>query len=427
MTRFLTKSTTPIIGWIAIPLGLLMNGIFYVLTQLGIPNVGVAIILFTIILLMAMMPLQIRQQRFSKLNVLMQPELSKIQARYKGKKDPDSQQRMMDETQAIYAKYGVSPTGSCVQLLIQMPILFALYQVIYKIPGYITIIGSKISALTTQSAFAADLKSFVESAGSSTLTATLGDASDAQLIDTVYKLNSTQWTQLLDASSSKSYASELTDLYTYIKKVTSFCSLNISDSPMEILKSAWSDKAFLLIFAALLIPFLAWFTQWLNIKLMPQAASSSSDGDNSQMEATMKSMNTVMPLMSVVFCFTLPVGVGIYWIASAAIRGIQQFLINKHLERESVDEIIRKAQEKANKKREKEGLPPTKITNSAHISPRNVTAKEEANKKAQEAKNAANSEKVKASTAYYNENAKPGSIASKANMVARFDDKKKKK
>ena len=113
----LTTSGAPIIGQVAWVLGKLMQGIYWVLDAINIPNVGIAIIIFTIILLTAMMPLQIRQQKFSKLNAVMQPELQKIQAKYKDKKDQASMQKMQDETQAAYAKYGVNPMGSCVQLL----------------------------------------------------------------------------------------------------------------------------------------------------------------------------------------------------------------------------------------------------------------------------------------------------------------------
>ena len=84
-----------------------------------------------------MTPLQIKQQKFSKLSSVMQPELQKIQKKYKDKKDQASMQKMQEETQLVYQKYGVSPTGSCVQLLIQFPVLMALWQVIYKIPGYV--------------------------------------------------------------------------------------------------------------------------------------------------------------------------------------------------------------------------------------------------------------------------------------------------
>ena len=84
-----------------------------------------------------MIPLQIKQQKFSKMNAVMSPELQKISKKYRGKKDQASQMKMQEETMAVYEKYGVSPTGSCLQLFIQMPIFFALYQVIINIPGYI--------------------------------------------------------------------------------------------------------------------------------------------------------------------------------------------------------------------------------------------------------------------------------------------------
>lgn len=427
MVTILTTSSTPVIGWIASLLGILMNGIYYVISNMGIPNVGLAIILFTIILLMAMMPLQIRQQKFSKLNAVMQPELQKIQAKYKDKKDQASMQKMQDETQAVYAKYGVNPMGSCVQLLIQMPVLFALYQVIYRIPGYITIIGSRIGDfIIGNSSFASILQEFVASQDSATLTQTLGDASQNRMIDTVYRLNTSQWSALLEATKGEAFAQDLASLHSYIQKATSFLTLNISDSPMDIFRTAWSNKAFVMMLVALIIPLLAWLTQMLNIKLMPQPAKTDDSG-NQAMDATMKSMNTMMPLMSVFFCFTLPVGVGIYWVASALVRSIQQFVINKRLDRESVDEIIAKAQEKANKKREKQGLPPQKITSSAHTSTRSLG--EESRKKAEsmERMNEKNRKRVQESTSYYNDNAKPGSLASKANMVKRFDEKKGKK
>jgi YidC/Oxa1 family membrane protein insertase len=108
----LTKSTWFIVGWVAQILGILMNGIYLVISKIGLPNVGLAIILFTIIMYALMTPLQIQQQRFTKLNAMMQPELQKIQNKYRGKTDQISQQKQMDETNAVYEKYGTSPTGS---------------------------------------------------------------------------------------------------------------------------------------------------------------------------------------------------------------------------------------------------------------------------------------------------------------------------
>ena len=133
-----TKTGTPIIGQIASVMGWIMDGIYKMLDGLfGIQNIGLCIIIFSILIFAFMTPLQIKQQKFSKLSAIMQPEIQKIQKKYQGKKDQASMMKMNEETQAVYQKYGVSPTGSCVQLAIQMPILFALYQVIYRIPAYV--------------------------------------------------------------------------------------------------------------------------------------------------------------------------------------------------------------------------------------------------------------------------------------------------
>ena len=134
----LTQYNGKIIGPIAKLLGYLMNAIFEFLNMIKIPNIGLSIIIFTIVIYLLLMPLTIKQQKFSKLSAKMNPELQAIQKRYKDKKDNDSMMAMNAETKAVYAKYGVSPSGSCLQLLIQMPILFALYRVIYNMPAYVT-------------------------------------------------------------------------------------------------------------------------------------------------------------------------------------------------------------------------------------------------------------------------------------------------
>ena len=146
MGMLLTKSTMPIVNWVAEVMGWLMNGIY----SIGVHNLGLCIIIFTVIIYAFLTPLQIKQQKFSKMNAVMQPELQKIQKKYKDKKDQNSQMKMQEETMAIYEKYGVSPTGSCLQMLIQMPIFFALYQVIVKIPGYIGGIKDVFEAAVTQ-------------------------------------------------------------------------------------------------------------------------------------------------------------------------------------------------------------------------------------------------------------------------------------
>ena len=134
----LTQNSTFIIGPVAKILGLIMNAIFEFLNLIKIPNIGLAIIIFTIVIYLLLLPLTIRQQKFSKLSAKMSPELQAIQNKYKDKKNDQAAMMAMNEEQrAVYAKYGVSPSGTCIQLLIQMPILFALYRVIYAIPAYV--------------------------------------------------------------------------------------------------------------------------------------------------------------------------------------------------------------------------------------------------------------------------------------------------
>ena len=134
----LTQATTPIIGQIAWLLGKLMDGIFNVMSNLfGIENIGICIIIFTIIIYTLLIPLTIKQQKFSKMSAAMNPEIQAIQKKYKGKRDQTSVLKMQEETQMVYDKYGTSPTGGCGSLLIQFPILLGLWQVIQNIPAYV--------------------------------------------------------------------------------------------------------------------------------------------------------------------------------------------------------------------------------------------------------------------------------------------------
>ena len=93
----LTKSTTPIIGWFAEILGFIMNLIF----DIGITNIGVAIIVFTIVINIIMIPLTINQQKSQKLMSVIQPEIKAIQDKYKGKNDNESAMKMNAETRAV--------------------------------------------------------------------------------------------------------------------------------------------------------------------------------------------------------------------------------------------------------------------------------------------------------------------------------------
>lgn len=429
----LTKVTTPIIGWVASILGWVINAVYALLEAIGIPNIGLAIILFTIIVYMAMLPMQIKQQKFSKLNSIMQPEIQKIQDKYKNKKDQDSVMKQNEEINAVYQKYGVSPTGSCLQLLIQMPVLLALYQVIYRIPGYVTGIKEIFVGLADKvmsvEGFGNIIRTFMTDNSVTIYSIKSGTeiATKETVIDFLYGLQPAQMEAFSELPEFSSYASTFAQVSEQINKVNRFFVLDISENPMTIIKNGWAQggsAGYLLIFAAILIPFLAWFTQYLNYKLMPQT-SSNSNGEATAMEQSMKSMNTVMPIMSAVFCLSFPVGIGIYWIAGAVIRCIQQVVLNKKMENMDVEEYIRKNQEKMKQQMIKRGMDPEKINQQARMNVRNIQQqpKEKPGMTAEE-----KAEMRKKSTEYYkNTEYKPGSIASKANMVKKFDEKGKKK
>ena len=125
-----------ILGPIAQILGWIMEALFRFTSTFGVMNIGLCIILFTIVMKLLMLPLTLKQQKSSKLMTVMQPELQAIQKKYKGKNDNDSMMRMNVETKAVYEKYGTSMTGGCLPLLIQLPIMLALYRVMYNIPAY---------------------------------------------------------------------------------------------------------------------------------------------------------------------------------------------------------------------------------------------------------------------------------------------------
>ena len=104
---------------IAFILGLILNGIYELMSLIGVHNLAICIILFTIVTRMLMLPLTIKQQKFTKLSALMNPELQAIQEKYKNKKDEASQRRFQEETSEVYRKYGASPLGGCLPLLVR--------------------------------------------------------------------------------------------------------------------------------------------------------------------------------------------------------------------------------------------------------------------------------------------------------------------
>ena len=436
----LTRNSTFIIGQVAWVLGKIMNGIFIVLNFVGIPNVGLAIILFTIVVNLLMLPLTIKQQKFSKLSAKMNPEIQAINEKYKNKKDNDSMMAQNQEVQAVYAKYGVSPAGSCVQLLIQMPILFALYQVIQAMPAYVTRIGETFGVLADK-IISMDGGNFLQNSGVDTIANTVAMygryITDSNLkngiIDVLNRLSSTDLATIASHYSLNDLTYEgkliissegtrgLIDIYN------NFLGLNIGNSPQHIIRTAYAAGAWGLVIGAIAIPVLSAVTQWINVKLMPSQDTSSNRKGNdtaNSMAQSMKMMNTLMPLMSAWFCFSLPCGMGLYWVAGSVVRSIQQILVNKHIDKMDFDKIIAQNSEKSAKKIAKMKETQEKLNAYNGVNTRNIQNKANVRSNmTQEQKDAA----MKKATEYYNNgNAKPGSLMARASMVKQYNEKNNK-
>ncbi len=425
---FLTRTVgnIPIISlvysWLVDIMGAIMSLIFTITSQAGIFNIGICIILFTIITRILMFPLSYSQSKSQKMMSAVQPEILAIQKKYKGREgDQKAAMMMQAETRAVYEKYGVSMTGGCLNMVIQMPIIFALYKVILNIPAYVSSVKiyfeNIVTAIGGTGAISA-VNEFAHSTDELTKVITAARISGGQItttdhiIDFLYHLNPAQWTSFTDTFSNA--AETISENYVHIEQMNSFLGINLAASPMSY--TLLSPKAWI-------IPVLAGLSQFISTKLIsgmtPNAGVSDEENPTA---ATMKSMTYMMPLISVFFCFSFASGIGIYWIASSVLMGVQQFFLNKHFNKTDTKELIKKNIDKANAKRAKKGLPPI----NEKTTEENLKRMQEKNEKLQAALNAkeeATKKRLEQNEQYY----ASSSIADRANMVQQYENRKAKK
>ena len=421
-TIMLTQYSGAILGPIAKILGWIMNWIYLFLQNVfGIENIGLTIIVLTILIYMCMLPLTVRTQKFSKLQQRMQPETKAIQEKYKGKRDQQSQMAMNEEMQELYAKYGISPTGSCLPMLLQLPVFLALYRMIYNVPAYVSSVKSAfdgiVEGIVNMPGYQDIMDKFVEA---EKLTSVGADFHNEDLlvvknyiVDTVYKMSTSAWDTLRESFPSLIDVIDSTE--TQLNHVNNFLGMNISDSPFAIITNSMASHSYLFVFLALMVPISSYASQMLNIKLMPQA-----DTDpNSAMAKQLKAMNYTMPIFSLFLCFTVPVGLGIYWLFSSLTRGVQQYFVNKHIQNLDLDDVIAQNLEKRKKKLEKMGINENQIRSAARMNTKSSVqlsasmTKEERDSKIEKAYS-------------YRKEANPNSLTAKANLVKDFNERNNK-
>lgn len=365
MFTLLTAANWPIVGELAKLLGKVMNLIYNVLDNtLATDNglVGLSIVIYTIIVYTLLLPMTIKQQKTSRITAIMNPELQAVQKKYANKKDQASQMQMREEMQRVYDKYGTSMTGGCVQILIQMPLLFALYPVIYDMENYVPAIKNATT----------DVQRFL----------TIPD-------------------------------------------------LSMAPSQIMKMKESFDIAPTVIFITCLALPVISALTQYISLRLSQKITESANKRNGVQSPAggdvasqTMKSMNITMPLFSLWMVYSLSAGIGVYWIVSAVVRCIQQIAINKYLEKISIEDIIEKNKEKAAKKRAKREVRAEKMNEMAQMNAKKIESSTNNMKSSSSISDRERAEKLSKAEAG-RKNAKAGSLASKANMVNKYNDSKK--
>lgn len=428
MSAVLTTYQGAILGPIARVLGQILEWLYVLMSGIGVENVGICMIVFTFLVNFLMLPLNIKQQKFAKMSSIMNPEIQAIQEKYKKKKDQASQQKMSMETQAVYQKYGVSPASGCLPMLITLPILFALYRVIYNIPAYVSPIYNMYAGVAEKvKDLGISVKDLSEMTNTKTYvvnTAVNAKSDDINYyVDVLGQFGGDAWDKL--AAKCPTIADSINEIGDQAMHINSFLGLNIADLPTI----PFIGGAALTL--SILIPILSVITQIITTRLSMASTPQAMDPNNPT-ASSMKMMNNVMPFITGAMCFMFPIGVGIYWVAGNVFRIVQTLLINAYFKKLDMDDMIAKNVEKAKKRYEKMGLDPNTVlsdvskkkTSNIDHSKKNTTVKNKQTT-AQKVNNRAANNNYKSKAG--NKNYKEGSIAAYANMLSRDNNSGKEK
>lgn len=416
-----------ILGPFAFVLGKIFEFVYNLLAgSNGMANLGICIILFTIIVKIIIFPLSFKQQKSQKINMIIQPEMVKIQKKYKDKKDQESMIKQQQEMQDLYDKYGTSMTGGCLTSLIQLPIIYALYRVIQKIPAYVAHVydmykpiaegvynsQGKENIYEFLNNFVTDNKVSGASYSMSQFKKLIESGADINLdnvVDAICNFGVSNLQALADTLNLDvtTQINQISDIYT-------FCGINISEAPGFKLGLPF------------LIPVASALFQYLSMKV----SMSKQQGGDANSQAMMKSMAVTMPLMSFIVCISLPAFIGIYWAVSALVTMLTQIGVNTYYDHVDMDKLLEKQMEKAAKKKAKRGGKKTFMQRMLESS---EAAQEEMEKQQAMKKNASVSlknyvpsdEAQKAMDNKAKKKYKEGSIGSKANIMLNYNQSDK--
>ena len=344
----LTAYNGAILGPIAKVLGWVMNGIYFCLEKIGIPKIGIAIILFTLIVRLIIFPLMYKQNRSSKIMSMIQPEINKATKKYRGKTDQQSMMEVQRITKEIQSKYGVSMTSGCLTSLIQLPIFLALYRVIQNIPAYVPKVYDmyKPIAVAIQNNTKAQeaLTTVTADAGKQVALAmnSIDYNNTNTVIDVLANFSEKMWNNLSNALGNTGdvvNAMFVNNNVDNINHVNNFFGLNLTEVPGFAFR------------AAIIIPILSLIFQFLSMKVTN--VQTSDDPTQQATMGTMKTMMYIMPIFSFFVCVNVPCGVGLYWAVGAFISFITTICTNAYFKHCDMDKILEKSMAKAAKKNAK--------------------------------------------------------------------------
>ena len=293
---------------------------FYELTG----SYGISIIFFALLVNLLMTPFMAKSKKSMMHTTLIQPKIQELQRRHEG-----NPQKLNQEMQKLYQEEGINPMSGCIWSLIPFPILIALYSVIRQPLTRMMFVAEEV--VTT-------LQDFFVNQGWYTIPAKTDAYVEIKLADIAHQ----HWDEVQTALAGQVDGLMNIDF--------GFLGLNLGQQPKWnfFMHTDWSDAAvWLPALGLFLIPFISAALSWLSMKV----SNAANPQQDAQTQASMKTMNLMMPLMSIWICFVMPAAMGVYWIANSVFGMIRDFVLTKvykrKLDKEDAErQAMRSAREK---------------------------------------------------------------------------------
>lgn len=354
-----------IFGFLAVPLGYIMRLIYSLVN-----NYFVAIFLFTLVMRLILFPLSLQSQKKQAERIRLAPRLERLQKKYKN--DP---RKLQEKQQALYEKEGVSLTGGCLPTIVQMVVLFGIIAVIYEPLTYLSpvsglVVDTSIAAVTLET-YTADNSGYTVDGDVATLTREDGTL---VTVDLSTKLPQKQLSGYYGELNMMKVADENRDDIlramqeenncTYDEAVANFDEFKDMRSEFtfgrySLLENPWTEKGFSGISLLWLIPLLSGLTSALvSVISMHYSKMGMSQEKQPGQGCSNAMMLLFMPLFSLYIAFTVPGGVGVYWICSNLIALLQTLVLNaiynpkkirEQAERDYEERRRQRAEEKKNR------------------------------------------------------------------------------